>query len=66
MLMIIGNISEKCPSHLVEFFPQLIDTKIFKSDTMGTRCGIIARVGGVNQVGVKYCNSINNYTNRNI
>ena len=50
ILLILKSISEKNPSALVEFFPQLCDEAIFKPASMNMRSGIIACIGGINEV----------------
>ena len=50
MLMIIRNISEKCPAILVEFFPSLCDGAIFKEDSVTTRSAVIAAIAVENKV----------------
>ena len=51
ILGILKFIAEKNPSVLSDFLPQLRDDKMFKADTMTSRSGIIACIGGINKVG---------------
>ena len=54
LLIIIRAIAEKYPKNLVDFFPQLCDSKMFKPESMNLRSGILVCIGGVNEVNNRY------------
>ena len=54
ILLVFKAISEKRPSHLADFFPQLCDDSLFKPDSLTFRSSVVACVGGVNKVYFKW------------